>query len=537
MTPNDIDVSLDFQLDTSQVVVVDDTDYTGFTVTGTTGSLLLVDQSQFIFQVNTPNLVNVNSSPAESIPYPLPVLPSGCPVAGTYLLTYNVEIQYEDSTDITNIDDNEPANIVLDGVFPYLEAGDEIVFSDMDVEELDGTYTIATVVVDEEAGTTTITLVGEFVGAGATGTASWDVLRTVTTTRSVEFTTCDKKKACLSLTFSCSNGTTVLADTSVIGTHTLVSRTLRLTYPPEANPAPVVNPVTTSNSVISLPTLYEGADYTGFLSLTLSYTLTGGGTATYVTTATVTKAAYCSLDLCCIEDCYSQLLAKYAGCNGKGNEAYENKLVIATGLISKFNIQLDCGDVDGAGKTRQDLKTLLGSDCSCGCNEEISRGWVTPTDSGFQVSQGFIRAIYFNANRITGSGVSANSFTNNPGFPSPNDFGVGDCIEIEIRALALDTLAEVQVENTTVGSTYFDVAFADTEDLHLKLRIVKTAANQVTVLWNYVVYDTAGDEVTVANGLSTYAWDVNQPNIISWIPDVPNDVSYYWISVQHITQP
>jgi hypothetical protein len=535
MTPNDIDVSLEFLLNTGQVVVVDDTDYSGLTVSGTTGSLLLQTQGQFVFQVNTPNLVNVLASPPESAPYALPVSGSGCPLSGTYELTYNVTLDYTDTAPITDISATDPAQITLTGEFDYLEAGDEIVFSDMTVPELDGTYTIATVEI--VGGDTVITLVEAFAGAGATGTADWSFERVLTTTRNVVFTACDKKVADLSLLFSCSQGNTTLTDITDIGDHTLVSRTLRLTYPPEANPAPLVNPITTSNPIISVSTLYEGAPYTGFVSLDLSYNLTGGGVAIYTTTATIVKTASCSLDLCCIEDCYEKLLNKYAGCNGKGNEAYENKLVTASALINQFNIQKDCGDIDGAAATRKRLSDLLGGDCSCGCGDEIVRGWVTPTDSGFQVSQGFMRTLFYNVNRITGTGAPANSFTNNPGFITPSDFNVGDCIEIEIRAIAIGAGADVVIENTTTSDQYINFPFASSEDIHLKVRIVRTATNTVAIIWNYVTYDSNADTVDVANGSSTYPFNSGQQNTISWVPSVPADTLYYWVSVVHISLP
>lgn len=535
MTPNDIDVSLEFLLNTGQVVVVDDTDYSGLTVSGTTGSLLLQTQGQYVFQVNTPNLVNVLATPPESAPYALPVSNSGCPLSGTYELTYNVTLDYTDTAPISDISFDDPALITLTGEFDYLEAGDEIVFSDMTVPELDGTYTIATVEI--VGGNTVITLEEAFAGGGATGTASWSFERVLTTTRNVVFTSCDKKVADLSLLFSCSQGNTTLTDTTDIGDHTLVSRTLRLTYPPEANPAPLVNPITTSNPIISVSTLYEGAPYTGFVSLDLSYNLTGGGVAIYTTTATIVKTASCSLDLCCIEDCYASLLNKYAGCNGKGNEAYENKLVTASALINQFNIQKDCGDIDGAAATRKRLSDVLGGDCSCGCGDEIVRGWVTPTDSGFQVSQGFMRTLFYNVTRLAGTGAPANSFTNNPGFLTPSDFGVGDCIEIEIRAHGIGASPDVTLENTTTSDQYFSLAFATGEDLHLKIRIVRTATNTVSVLLNYVLYDDANETISLSSTITSYPFTAGQQNVINWTPITPNDVMYYWVSVVHISLP
>lgn len=544
-TAQDIDITVTFDADGNVVNVKDNVDYTTFddmppSFIVDTG-VLSDPFSNIVFSKTTIGdpLIDIAGGDDESAAYNLPLTTSSNILPGPYGLSFTVNVNVA----LTNLVVDQIGTITqeaeLQGDYYYLQPGDVVVFSGSSNAGNNGSKTVVSASYDSGLDVTTIVFeAGSFTNNenGTSGTvAAITINRTYLKTASYTYTDCTKVTPKITITSSCTDENITIADSTVTTGQTVVSRTMSLTYPDGlVDPVPAVNPVITSQSSYTIGELANGT-YTGILELDMSYVQNDGLVVTYSVRKVDEYAVVCSLNLCCVEQCLDSLYDKYSSCSGSVNNAYATKVIQSNFLVNQFNIQKDCGEIDKAAATLEQLKDLLGLDCSCcgDSGEEVS--WVSSAISGLDVPPGTMRVLYFNDTRITGTGVAVNSFTNNQGFTIPSGlFQVGDMLEIEIRAQYLNALAEIKVRNTTSTATYAEDALASNDFGTEFLRIARTAEDTVAVLREFQILN-ATPGVSVVQSATNYSYNDSTLNVINWVPDDPDDVMYYWIKVIHIT--
>jgi len=544
-TAQDIDITVTFDADGNTVKVKDNVDYSTFDDMPTafivdTG-VFLDPFSNVVFSkplVNNP-LIDISNGDDESIAYNLPLTTSSTILPGPYGLTFTVNVNVALTNLVVDQITTTTQEAEIQGDYYYLQPGDIVVFSGSSNAGNNGSKTVVSASYDPLLDVTTIVFAAASFTNNENGTsgtvAAITIERTYVKTASYTYTDCTKVTPKITITSSCTDENITIADTTVTTGQTVVSRNMSLTYPEGlVDPVPAVNPVTTSQSSYTIGELANGT-YTGILELDMSYVQNDDLVVTYSVRKVDESTVVCSLNLCCVEQCLDSLYDKYSSCSGSVNNAYATKVIQSNFLVNQFNIQKDCGEVDKAAATLAELKDLLGTDCSC-CGdgaEEVS--WVSSAISGLDVPPGTMRVLYFNDTRITGSGVSVNSFTNNPGFTIPAGlFQVGDMLEIEIRAEYLDTLAEIKIRNTTSTATYAEDSLALNDFGTEVLRIVRVDESTVSVLREFQILN-ATPGVSVVQSATNYSYNDSTLNVINWVPDTPADVMYYWIKVIHIT--
>lgn len=543
-TANDIDITVTVDTEGKVVSVTDNTDYSSFDdmpdqfIVDT--GLLNDPFGNVVFSrpsVGTP-LIDIAGGDTQSPSFNMPLTQSSAILTGTYALSFSVNVNVGLTSLVVDQITVTTQEAEIQGDYSYLQPGDTVVFSGSSNTGNNGSKMVVSVTYDSGLDVTTVVFAASsFTNNenGSSGTvAAITINKGYRKTFNYSYTGCTEVTPSLTITSSCSDATITIVDTTNTTGQTVVSRSMSLTYPDGlVDPVPLVNPVTTSLASYTVGELANGT-YTGILELDMSYVQTDELVVTYTARKVVEYEVACSLDLCCVQDCLDSLYNKFVTCSGGTNDAYANKVIQASFLVNQFGIQKECGNIDAAAATLVSLKDLLGSDCSCCESDEDVVSWVNAAISGLTVPPGTQTVIYFNETRITGTGIASNSFTNNPGFTLPANFAVGDMIELEIRAIYIDTGAEIKVRNTTSTATYCEDSIAVNDYGTELLRIIRTSNTEVFVIRDFQILN-ATPGVSVSQSLTNFAYNPATQNVINWTPDVPNDVMYYWIKAVHTT--
>jgi len=382
MNPNDILVSQFFDLDSKLVKIVDITDYATESPNATayvsTGSLI-GPGPQTVFSVLNPltPLIALDTPATDSAFYNLPLTNTGGVAPGQYVLNYSVYLTYNSTTPIIVISAGPPDQIFLTGDFSFIPVGTQVTLSNMTDPTLDGTYTVATLVYDPIGGTTEVTFVEAFSGAGETGDFGWDFAEVVSKTVSVNLSPVTKVNPCVTFSFDCANGSVTVSDVTDMKGQSVASRVLSLKYPDGlVDPIPLVDPFVSSNQSFTLNELANGT-YTVTLDLGVTYTQPDGLVVVYTVRKVEEKAVSCAIDLCCIDGCLDKLYGKYATCSGP-NMAYDGLVTQVNFLITRFNLAKSCGDINSAAKILEEIKKLLKTECSCCGDGKSDVSWVNP---------------------------------------------------------------------------------------------------------------------------------------------------------------
>ena len=323
---------------------------------------------------------NINLLTAEGNQYSMDLDESANIIEGNYKLEYAIGFEMINADIVNGITANVSGQgqLTLAGDFSQvLQNGQQITISSATNAGNNGVKTIASFSV--AAGVTTVLTTAVFAANEATSPArlSYNLTPTVYTVLNQEYN-CEVIKPCATFTVDCFStryGLIKAKNTTVTNGQTVVSKTQSLTHPSGLDPAPVTDPITTSNDTLIVNRIASG-QYVYELTYVLRYTTETGMVVEYTSIYKDTVTVDCQT-WCTVKACYDELLSAY---NETGNSAYQSYLLSVKSFLMGAFLAQNCNDNTKFKYYIEQASKILNStgvcSCSCGCSEGEAPQWI-----------------------------------------------------------------------------------------------------------------------------------------------------------------
>jgi len=321
-------------------------------------------------------LINYNASPRVSANF---TLGSTIP-AGNY--TFSGKNAYEYINTGTNqsllVTANNAFSILNANLTEALYVGGTITLAECAAPANDGTYTITSVDYNSIANSTAITVSVNTLQVDSDEDAVISFSSEVVIDSNVvyNYSTC-ASTLCPDISFtydafSTQYGSGTLTDNTNYTGWIDVSKTLSLYYPAGLSPAPVTNPIETSNSYITINQLATGI-YTCKLVATASYVQADGLVIDLTTTKIKQATVIAYTEMCGIQGCINKMLDRHVSYLKSAKISPLQQYVDQVyGLYINAKEALACGDKSTYSNYVSQIYTILGTtedSCdSCSCN-------------------------------------------------------------------------------------------------------------------------------------------------------------------------
>lgn len=362
-----------FDLDNNTVTVTDNTTYSAqgvspsvvsivglLTITGPTGTAFVS-----ITNPATP-ATNISTGVDVAGPYNLPLL-NGSPLNGSYSVSYKPQYYYTQ----TEINISSVGNTVtLPGVniADLFNAGD-VFFISLSGEGNNGSKTVVSA---ENDGADTVIYVSTSL-FDEEGVASFTYNGNDQVDLDYTFSGCTLPVPAITAVYDCQSsqfGSITFEDTTDYLDFTVSDHTLTAYYPSGLNPAPAVNPQTTSLYILTLTELASGT-WTKNVAATLTKTQDDDLELTVSFNSSSQFAVTCVGTLCSITDCIQALYTKHMDALNCGTTSPYTKYVDGIALLYPLAKEAQaCGNYTEYESYYNQMIELLsasGTECDCNC--------------------------------------------------------------------------------------------------------------------------------------------------------------------------
>jgi hypothetical protein len=559
-TDSDIDVTVVFDAVNKRVRVTDNVDYSdfeGMPLANLTGLGQMNDPvSDIVFQklvVSAP-LISLSTSAVNSAWFNLPTTNSGQILNGSYPFTYFVSLDVIANDIVVSQITVTTQTVILPGNHDYLIAGNTVVFSGSSNTGNNGTKTVVSSTFDSGLNTTSVIFAaGSFTNNenGSSGTqVDISISRKYEKSYSFTYTGCDEAELCLSIQSSCSDETITFVNSTVYPSgQTVTTRSQKLFYPEGLTPPPPANPVVNTDVTVNAITLdvLANGPWQGTITDTVQCLQDDELVVQYQISGTVSAAVSCETNLCKYLDCIEKTVALDAASISCGaSSAYADTVRQLNSYVNIFQIAQSCGDTDSMAAAVAAIKGLVGStatnDCGCssgtsgcGCEgcEDGTVSWVGNSANTLLGTAGEQKVIFFTFEELTGAELTASDTVTIP----TASFGVGDALEIEMRAEFVGATCDLKMEDVTNGHDLLNgVTLTTGQFANIFIRAVRTDVDSYTVTRN-ITRLTATPATSVTETETTYAMSESLPLVFDFVPTNVNNVIYNSLKFTTIKKP